>query len=185
MESAKNSGFRSVREHPAPPGALRRRSGDADEHVPDPVREHPAPPGALRLPPRPLTTCWSRNWVREHPAPPGALRPGVHTPRVRRTSRRVREHPAPPGALRQDRPTCRRCGRRGVREHPAPPGALRPRPWRSGRVNCLCQGAPSTIRCIETVLSSPCPADMNNSQGAPSTIRCIETRGGACRGSPR
>ena len=37
------------------------------------------------------------------------------------------------------------------------------------------QGAPSTIRCIETSASwSSCSFFL--SQGAPSTIRCIETR---------
>ena len=86
-----------------------------------------------------------------------------------------------------------------VREHPAPSGALRPRPPTSRTLLRGSQGAPSTIRCIETSRTSPgtrtrrrvrehpAPSGAlrqivgellgiidSGSQGAPSTIRCIE-----------
>ena len=125
--SALSSARRSpcqVREHPAPPGALRHSSYSFAEWVDGVVREHPAPPGALRPGRRapvarscrpgqgaPSTTrciktrtsCRQqiRRWsVREHPAPPGALR-RVHRVVDVREQGEVREHPAPPGALRQ------------------------------------------------------------------------------------
>ena len=62
--------------------------------------------------------------VREHPAPSGALRPGSGAQAA--SLQEVREHPAPSGALRLGRPWC---------------GDLR---------TLTRQGAPSTIRCIET-----------------------------------
>ena len=40
------------------------------------------------------------------------------------------------------------------------------------------QGAPSTIRCIETPSASRTHESTRNGQGAPSTIRCIETCAG-------
>ena len=43
-----------------------------------------------------------------------------------------------------------RSTRRGVREHPAPSGALRPAGLGTGKTAMAGQGAPSTIRCIET-----------------------------------
>ena len=75
--SALSSARRSpcqVREHPAPPGALRHSSYSFAEWVDGVVREHPAPPGALRPPPctSPIRPCPCS--VGEHPAPPGALR---------------------------------------------------------------------------------------------------------------
>ena len=42
-----------------------------------------------------------------------------------------------------------------VREHPAPSGALRPREREQLRLRVHSQGAPSTIRCIETVRPAP------------------------------
>ena len=64
-----------------------------------------------------------------------------------------------------------RSTRRGVREHPAPSGALRPLitrllDWLSQN----CQGAPSTIRCIETrgVEAISGPADSVREHPAPS-----------------
>ncbi|ERH32129.1 hypothetical protein HMPREF1550_01263 [Actinomyces sp. oral taxon 877 str. F0543] len=46
--------------------------------------------------------------------------------------------------------SCRSTRRGGVREHPAPSGALRPGAGQSDGAEPHCQGAPSTIRCIET-----------------------------------
>ena len=112
--------------------------------------------------------------VREHPAPSGALRPTKR--RIGdRLRHHVREHPAPSGALRhivvhvgnrersQGAPSTIRCIKtsgamyvsmglpNAVREHPAPSGALRlsEEDHRAMALE-LCQGAPSTIRCIKT-----------------------------------
>ena len=64
----------------------------------------------------------------------------------------VGEHPAPSGALRRCRPGPGRSAPRTVREHPAPPGALRCDCERTTiSTPALRQGAPSTIRCIETL----------------------------------
>ena len=61
--------------------------------------------------------------------------------------------------------------------HPAPSGALRPasRPSRCPQV-AVCQGAPSTIRCIKTAVGVGIRRPGARRQGAPSTIRCIKTR---------
>ena len=65
---------------------------------------------------------------------------------------KVREHPAPSGALRRRRRTLTFHDFDGsVREHPAPSGALRPGGVGERRGGTVRQGAPSTIRCIETV----------------------------------
>ena len=49
----------------------------------------------------------------------------------------------------------------------------------------LSQGAPSTIRCIETYIVLPFCFSTYKRQGAPSTIRCIETwLSSCCRGCP-
>ena len=91
-----------VREHPAPPGALRRNTPvirDADYCV---VRERPAPSGALKR---------ARAVVPHRPHRPRQGAPStircIKTP-ARQRSRRsrqwtVREHPAPSGALRRSR----------------------------------------------------------------------------------
>ncbi|EFW10574.1 hypothetical protein HMPREF9005_0449 [Actinomyces sp. oral taxon 178 str. F0338] len=72
-----------------------------------------------------------------------------------------------------------------VREHPAPSGALR-RDGKSGFLLALLgQGAPSTIRCIETREDTGYEDWDIVGQGAPSTIRCIETEvNPAARGQP-
>ena len=139
------------------------------------VREHPAPSGALRREAE-VVLQLLRGEVREHPAPSGALRRGGDTP-CDVVDLAVREHPAPSGALRhlllafergvavlgQGAPSTIRCIKTSSYEFPA-------------RDSNTCQGAPSTIRCIKTsgraVLDCCCP----QGQGAPSTIRCIKTR---------
>ena len=112
------------------------------------VREHPAPPGALRRSELDLRRLLLG--VREHPAPPGALRRRIRG-HVHVVGPHVREHPAPPGALRlrnevgrdlrgdvgQGAPSTIRCIK--TPEPPEPPTGTGPR-----------QGAPSTIRCIKT-----------------------------------
>ena len=61
----------SVREHPAPPGALRHARNTLVSTLVE-VREHPAPSGALRrlVDDAGLVVL---DLVREHPAPSGAL----------------------------------------------------------------------------------------------------------------
>ena len=112
--------------------------------------------------------------VRGHPAPSGALR--RRRPSDERNGYRVREHPAPSGALRRTRRGLRCPIGRRVREHPAPSGALR-RVLSSGEEVhfTYCQGASSTIRCIETSRRTSGSRASGAGQGAPSTIRCIET----------
>ena len=141
------------------------------------VREHPAPPGALRLVvdkeiPRP-----SANAVREHPAPSGALRLAHSSPHW---ARRYRPGQGAPSTIRCIKTTSWQALQRAasvVREHPAPRGALRPTTRRpTMRLRITRQGAPSTIRCIETreqPVGQP-QVDVHR-QGASSTIRCIKT----------
>ena len=117
----------------------------------------------------------TRRGVREHPAPSGALRPSGRPGRrgggragqgapstircieTRNGSRlqfhrhSVREHPAPSGALRHRcTPSPYVYSEILVREHPAPSGALRRAPRLRGSSGLQGQGAPSTIRCIQT-----------------------------------
>ena len=97
------------------------------------------------------------NWARAH-RPEGSLfghwRSGMEFAQVscRSTRRGVREHPAPSGALRHKDDACATSIRSAVREHPAPSGALRHDIHNIVGVNSCGQGAPSTIRCIETHL---------------------------------
>ena len=137
------------------------------------VREHPAPSGALRLSVA-LDETTAVPIVREHPAPSGALRHNVFRPeRVGGNNRqgapstirciktdggkwRVLAHD-----YRQGAPSTIRCIKTGgapasppcarpVREHPAPSGALRPKTRSHTLQPVPRQGAPSTIRCIKT-----------------------------------
>ena len=88
----------------------------------------------------------------------GHWRSGVAFVQVicRSTRRGVREHPAPSGALRHGKNATVVNHSLGVREHPAPSGALRPCNLTLTHVNRTHrQGAPSTIRCIETIRSRP------------------------------
>ena len=144
-----------VRGHPAPPGAL-RQANRILLHRGLEVRERPAPSGALRRRARARTAC---TWcgVREHPAPSGALRPVDVAGHVRPAAP-VREHPAPSGALRH-----------------AVGGALAL--LRRG------QGAPITIRCIETSTGRCGPASSSSPvrghpapSGASRHSRIIHTR---------
>ena len=93
----------------------------------------------------------TRRGVREHPAPSGALRPETTTAQTRSAT------------SRQGAPSTIRCIKTKiivgdwydahfrVREQPAPSGALRPGVTaRVDELNAERQGAPSTIRCIET-----------------------------------
>ena len=84
------------------------------------------------------------------PVRPLAILCGVCAGQLPFDTPRVREHPAPSGALRLDAPHVP--GFDGdVREHPAPSGALRPSRPILEAIWSTCQGAPSTIRCIETM----------------------------------
>ena len=89
----------SVREHPAPSGALRRQIWS---RVGVPVQSQGAPSTIRCI----KTVCSSLQIghparpVREHPAPSGALR-REHALRGPLPEDLVREHPAPPGALRR------------------------------------------------------------------------------------
>ena len=70
---------------------------------------------------------------------------------TRARPRSVREHPAPSGALRHQKRRCQPRSPQNVREHPAPSGALRLAAGLcGGGAEFVCQGAPSTIRCIKT-----------------------------------
>ena len=129
-----------------------------------------------------LPTKSPLNWACAHRSEGslfGHWRSGMEFAQVscRSTRRGVREHPAPSGALRPVRRSNPSLHHRCVvREHPAPSGALRPMTTASLRyLRSACQGAPSTIRCIETFSGSFTSSMLETSQGAPSTIRCIET----------
>ena len=112
--------------------------------------------------------------VREHPAPSGALRLKLVFVK-NRPNVLVREHPAPSGALRQGDGPLWGGAPCFVREHPAPSGALRPLPRAASAMMATSQGAPSSIRCIETGPSATRTRAPPGCQGAPSTMRCIKT----------
>ena len=89
--------FSGVREHPAPPGALRREGGLPVLRVVEEVREHPAPSGALKR---------ARAVVPHRPHRPRQGAPSTirciktrRRPCTRRFPCRVREPPAPSGAF--------------------------------------------------------------------------------------
>mgnify|MGYP001642002472 FL=1 len=109
-----------VREHPAPPGALRREGGLPVLRVVEEVREHPAPTGAFRPEHADVgvelaSSQGATNTIR-----------CIKTGAGKEGFEKVREHPAPSGALKRARAV-------------VPHRPHRPR-----------QGAPSTIRCIKT-----------------------------------
>ena len=87
--------------------------------------------------------------VRKHPAPEGALRHSTVASAVIRAM--VRKHPVLEGALGRLRVQVVELEPR-VRKHPAPEGALRPSLMLLFIFLRFCQKAPSTRRCIKTIV---------------------------------
>ena len=172
----------SVREHPAPSGALRRRQGHRRCPRAAPVREHPAPSGALR---RRFCHFLSgiRLAVREHPAPSGALKRA----RAVVPHRPHRPRQGAPSTIRCIKTRRRPCTRRfpcRVREPPAPSGAFmtllhRSRSWSSIQVpSRYCGGA----SCGRAVSTPPVPFRREvRTQGTRIRQRRSHTRAGSSR----
>ena len=121
-----------------------------------------------------VSCCSTRRGGKGAPSTIRCIKTRHLVPRPGRSPPRVREHPAPSGALRPRWALFCTCVAH-VREHPAPSGALRQALIKNLLCCSLCQGAPSTIRCIKTVLHHVQQSFRLSCQGAPSTIRCIET----------
>ena len=162
-----------VREHPAPSGALRHEHQRSCAGV---DRRQGAPSTIRCIETLLVDATITRSYVRQ--GAPSTIRciETYSETSSRRARNSVREHPAPSGALRRIKIVTRVLHvDLNVREHPAPSGALRLGARPAHGHGATGQGAPSTIRCIETARVSLHAHASFPGRGAPSTIRCIET----------